>query len=43
MLVSLQNASKLQALKMDTETGMLSDGVTMDCPNKPTIAALLNL
>ena len=43
MLVSLQNASKLQALKMDTDTGMLSDGVTMDCPNKPTIAALLNL
>ena len=35
--------SALQVFKIDINTGLLSEGSTLDCPNYPTMIAFLSL
>ena len=43
LLVALQDAGKIEMYTIDSATGLISLKDSQDCPNKPTIIALLDL
>ena len=43
LLVALQDAGKIEMYTIDSATGLISLKDSKDCPNKPTIIALLDL
>ena len=43
LLVALQDAGKIEMYTIDSATGLITLKDSKDCPNKPTIIALLDL